>query len=119
MICGDRIYLVFTGDSRIMGVMKDSFVLSRGSRLGMFREEAFTLIELLVVIAIIAILAGLLVPSLARSKDRAQRTLDLNNVKQILVGSHLYASDSHDHLAHPVLGRELDGPGQLALRHGE
>jgi prepilin-type N-terminal cleavage/methylation domain-containing protein len=71
--------------------VKDRESMSRNSS-----HRAFTLLELLVVIAIIAILAALLLPVLARVKDRARTTFCVNNCRQLGFASHLYLTENDD-----------------------
>ncbi len=67
--------------------------------------KGFTLIELLVVIAIIGILSGMLLPAITQAKGTAQRTKCINNLKQVALGTLVYADDHNGLL-------QLDAPLQ-------
>jgi prepilin-type N-terminal cleavage/methylation domain-containing protein len=88
--------------TKIRNNMKDAPTASAG-------RTGFTLIELLVVIAIIAILAAMLLPALAKAKDKANRTVCTNNMKQMGLCINMYGTDYTDWLAFPNWGYGYDG----------
>lgn len=89
------------------------------------RHGAFTLIELLTVIAIVGILAAIIIPTVGGVREKAQRAVDANNLREIVKAAQLYAADNNDRLPDPQqLGNQIVGaapvfrwPGALA-KHG-
>ena len=66
--------------------------------------RGFTLIELLVVIAIIVILAGLLLPVLAKAKQKGQATICLNDLKQVGLAMQMFANENDDMIPRGTAG---------------
>jgi prepilin-type N-terminal cleavage/methylation domain-containing protein/prepilin-type processing-associated H-X9-DG protein len=79
------------------------------------RRGGFTLIELLVVIAIIAILAALLLPALAKAKEKARLTQCISNLKQMQLAAILYSDDNDDVL---IMNAPASGPTNLVWTRG-
>src|SRR5688572_33465808 len=65
-------------------------------------QSGFTLIELLTVIAIIGILAAIVIPTVGTVREKAQRAVDANNLREILKAAQIYAGDNQDRLPDPV-----------------
>ncbi len=65
-------------------------------------NAGFTLIELLTVIAIIGILAAILIPTIGAVREKAQRAVDANNLREIVKAAMVYAGDNNDRLPDPT-----------------
>jgi prepilin-type N-terminal cleavage/methylation domain-containing protein len=93
----------------------------------MVRQKGFSLLELIVVLVILAILIGLLLPAVSKVREAAYKLASMNNLKQILLGLHDYASDHNDRFpnlfdnpgANPQYRRTLGGAILPYLEQGQ
>ena len=83
----------------------------------MSKKKGFTLIELLVVVSIIAILAGMLLPALARAREQARRIECMSNLRQLGVACHMYATDWNesfpDEITNVLFAKQLADNGYV------
>jgi prepilin-type N-terminal cleavage/methylation domain-containing protein len=91
-----RDFVIRTGPCRWLWTMIRRIVTITNGVQFEFMKRAFTLVEVLVVIAVIAILAALFFPTLSAAKARAQRTICINNLRQINSAMRLYWDDHSD-----------------------
>ena len=80
------------------------------------KTAGFTLIELLTVIAIIGILAAIIIPTVGTVREKAQRAVDSNNIREVLKAAQIYAGDNNDRLPDPQTSATLITGGTAVYR---